>query len=210
MKLAGIIYLHEISQDRVTGTARRNLGMFKQLCGVKALRHVVLATTKWSRLADERLGLQRELELREIFWDAMLLHGSPITRFDGSPESAGNIVCDILKTKRSTDINLRIQKELVDLKKYLPQTDAGKTLHDDLQRQLDRLEEELKQLRDMDKADKDAEWQQEYREIEKWIQRIVSEREKLRVPLIQKIWSIFRPSDVGAFIHAASHYYGVL
>ena len=183
MKLAGIVYLHEISQDRITGTARKNQNLFKKLCGDGAVKHVVLATTKWSRLANADLGRQRETELRKIFWKDMLRLGSSMTRFDGTRGSAREIVRNILR-ERSTDVNLRIQKELVDLKKYLPQTDAGKALYDDLQKKLNRLKEAL---HDMDQAERDDEWQKEYEDVMNQIRRIAVEIENFKVPLTQKI-----------------------
>ena len=188
MKLAGIVYLHEISQDRITGTARKNLTLFKKLCGDEAVKHVVLATTKWNRLGSETIGRQREIELRDIFWKNMLRHGSSVSRFDGTQRSAQKIVRDIL-INRSTDVTLRIQEELVDLKKYLPQTDAGKTLYDDLQRLHDRLKGELAQLRNIDQADRDQDdtWQKEYDDVKERIQSIVTEIKTFKVPLAQKI-----------------------
>ena len=185
MKLAGIIYLQEISQDRVTGTVRKNMSLFKKLCGDGALQHVILATTKWSRLGNGTLGRQREAELSETFWKNMLSKGSSMTRFEGTQGSAKNIVRNIL-IKRSIDVSLPIQEDLVDLKKYLPQTNAGEMLYDDLQRLLNRLKGELMQLRDIDQADRDAKWRKEYDDMNDRIQSIVTEI-KSRVPLTQKI-----------------------
>ena len=45
MKLGGVIYLQSIADKRMMGTTRRNLDMFSQLCGDKALARVVLGTT---------------------------------------------------------------------------------------------------------------------------------------------------------------------
>ena len=186
MKLAGIIYLHEISLDRVTGTALKNQNLFKMLCGDDALQHVVLVTTKWRKLDSHDLGVERETELSDIFWKDMLRNGSSIMRFDGTAKSAQTIVYGIL-SKRSINVTLRIQEELVDLKKYLPQTDAGKTLYNDLQRLHDRLKGELTRLRDMDRAGRDAEWRKEYADVMDRIQTIVTEIKSFKVPLTQKI-----------------------
>ena len=183
MKLAGIIYLHEISLDRFTGTARKNQDLFKKLCGDDALKHVVLVTTKWGKLVSHNIGVERETELRGKFWKDMLRFGSKVSRFDDTPGSAQKIVCNIL-INRSTDVTLRIQEELVDLKKYLPQTDAGKTVYDDLQKKLNRLKEVL---HDMDQADRDDEGQKGYEDVMNQIRRIAVEIENFKVPLTQKI-----------------------
>lgn len=46
----GIIYLHRISDVRMQGSAKKNLLMFKKLCGDDALRKVVLTTTIWYKV----------------------------------------------------------------------------------------------------------------------------------------------------------------
>lgn len=121
MRLAGIIYLHDISKDRVIQAASRNLhknlAVFKQFSGDNPLQRFVLATTKWGRLVDERLGPKRETELREGFWRVMLRRGSPITQFRDTLESAQNIVSNILKIQEPIDVDLRKQTEFVALQK---------------------------------------------------------------------------------------------
>jgi len=47
IRLSGILYLHRISDRRMTGSAKKNLLMFKKLCGNNALVNVTLATTMW-------------------------------------------------------------------------------------------------------------------------------------------------------------------
>lgn len=58
MKLAGVIYLHDIAQARMLGSTRRNLDMFRKLVGDKALDVVVLGTTKWGSV-DESIARRR-------------------------------------------------------------------------------------------------------------------------------------------------------
>ena len=49
IKLAGIIYLHRITDVRISGSSLRNLKIFKALCVEEknVFKHVVLATTMW-------------------------------------------------------------------------------------------------------------------------------------------------------------------
>ena len=63
IKLSGIIYMHRISDFRVGGVSRRNLSMFRKLCGDETLRNVALVTNMWSEVTSER-GAARERELR--------------------------------------------------------------------------------------------------------------------------------------------------
>ncbi|KAG2029505.1 P-loop containing nucleoside triphosphate hydrolase protein, partial [Suillus americanus] len=124
MKLAGILYLHDITQSRMFGKMRMNFDVFRKLCGEDAEKNVILVTTKWARVtADE--GQAREGELRSEFWKEMMAHGSTTARFDQS--RPWDVMGAILANKTVVD-PLRIQKELVDLGRKMPETDAGKAL----------------------------------------------------------------------------------
>jgi len=101
MKLAGVVYLHDIHHDQmhITGKA---LSMIESLCGVEGVRKVVLATTMWSEVSQDAGG-RRENILRAKYWKYMLDRGSTITRFDGKQRSAQEIVNSVLaRNKRST------------------------------------------------------------------------------------------------------------
>lgn len=71
--LTGIIYLHRITDRRMSGSSIRNLDMFKALCGEDAYKHVVLATTMWEQV-DLKIGEQRENELKSKpdYWGYMI------------------------------------------------------------------------------------------------------------------------------------------
>lgn len=194
MMLGGVIYLHDISQDRFSGIARRNLNMFSHLCGEAALDKVVLVTSKWSRQGDRDFG-RREKELKEVHWKGMLNGqaegggGASVMRLEGQSEgaSAWAVVTHILKQldhrlgKESLEKDLakvlQIQEELVRKKKSVPQTEAAKELREQLQHAL-RVQEEMLALealaaeRGDSKADaRIKEKQAEMREMQKAIQQ---------------------------------------
>jgi hypothetical protein len=85
IKLSGIIYLHRISDVRMQGSAKKNLFMFKKLCGNDALKNVILATTMWDRVTEAE-GTVRELELTSTpdFWGWMMSRGSKVLRHAGT------------------------------------------------------------------------------------------------------------------------------
>jgi len=154
MVLGGVIYLHDISQDRFSGTARRNLEMFNRLCGDAALDKVVLGTTKWSRLSPND-GSRREAELKNVHWKEMVTKGSEVRRFEGNQESAWRIVSVFLQraSQRRKNlgemISLQIQTEIAVKRRIIPETKAGKELRFTLQEFLEMqkmavaLEEEM-------------------------------------------------------------------
>jgi hypothetical protein len=90
MKLAGIIYLHEITQSRFE-TSRTSLVMLNKLCGNDASQNVILATTKWDEISEE-VGRRRERQLSDTYWKEMLDKGSRMARFTNTRESAWAVV----------------------------------------------------------------------------------------------------------------------
>jgi hypothetical protein len=62
MPLKGIIFMHRITDNKMSGSAQRYFEMFNCLCGERNFQNVVLLTTMWSELKDEGKGLERERE----------------------------------------------------------------------------------------------------------------------------------------------------
>ncbi|KAK8026501.1 hypothetical protein PG991_003557 [Apiospora marii] len=134
VKLAGIIYLHRITDNRVSGSALRNLRMFKELCGQDVYKHVILATSMWNKLleADKETAVGRERELR---WYA------------DDKTSADDIIDALLAARNSDDnMTLQIQRELVDERKDLVTTSAGKEVNKDLAELQKRFDREMQRI----------------------------------------------------------------
>ena len=139
MKLGGVIYLLSIT-EKMRGTTRKNLDMFHQLCGDKALSSVVLGTTKWGEV-DENVGKDREEQLAEKFFGGMVASGSKVLRFDPRPRPSRtdrsaraflDAILDQLEFGKNekilNDSVLQIQNEIVELERRIPETAAGKEL----------------------------------------------------------------------------------
>ena len=92
MKLAGVIYLYEISQTRDAHNCKP-LRMFRGSVG-----NIVVATTKWGKPAKD-VECRREDQLSSK-WKLNL------DRFDNSAESAWRIVDLILKNKPNDSLEL--------------------------------------------------------------------------------------------------------
>ncbi|KAG6833274.1 hypothetical protein H0H87_009449 [Tephrocybe sp. NHM501043] len=153
MTLAGVIYLHEISQTRMLGTARKNLDMFNKLIGKDATKNVILATTKWGEIPAE-VGDRREEQLRERHWKWMVDLGAKLFRFTDSQESGWKIIQHILDQTATQDVDtVEIQQELVELKKILPETEAGQALLYTLEELLENQRLAAAQLRKDESSD---------------------------------------------------------
>ncbi|KAF7970687.1 hypothetical protein HWV62_23290 [Athelia sp. TMB] len=126
INITAILYLHRISDNRMTGSALRNMDLFQKLCGNRAARNVILVTTMWDEV-DEEVGERREAELRDTFWRTMVAHGSQTVRFSHTPESAWNILGS--STGHFRPMKLQIQEEMVDKGISLSKTAAGSFLN---------------------------------------------------------------------------------
>ena len=143
-KLAGVLYFHRISDIRMSGTPRRNFNMFRELCGENALKNVIIVTNMWGGV-DPEIGAEREAELmtKAIFFKSVLDKGGQTARHDNTVSSAQDILRRIV---RNHPIPLRIQEELVDERKGISDTGAGKELDRELNEQIRKHEEEMREL----------------------------------------------------------------
>ncbi|CAK5269650.1 unnamed protein product [Mycena citricolor] len=141
-KLAGVIYLHRISDVRMNGVAQRTFRMFRKLCGKETLCNVAIVTNMWSEVSKE-VGEARERELRNgrRFFQPAVERDAVILRHSNTAESARNIVRDLLRRREPRP--LRIQREMVDDKKGIPETDAGEELGRALAEQINKHRKNL-------------------------------------------------------------------
>ncbi|KXX82681.1 Reticulocyte-binding protein 2 a [Madurella mycetomatis] len=145
-RLSGIIYLHPITHNRLTGTAFKNLRTFRKLCGTQSMSSTVLATTMWSGVTPE-VGNARELELKETaeFWGDMIREGSTVYRHTDDHHSAINIISFL--TDRDTKTVLELQAEMVDQKRSLEDTEAGREVDREMSKQREMFEKRLERTR---------------------------------------------------------------
>ena len=52
--LSGMVYLHRITNTRISGSARRALHLFQKICGEDSYKNVILATTFWNSIAHAK------------------------------------------------------------------------------------------------------------------------------------------------------------
>lgn len=157
--LHGIIYLHRITDVRMQGSAKKNLVMFRRLCGQDALTKVVLVTTMWDKVSPAE-GEARERELVDTpeFWGWMVSKGSSCHRHDNTEASARSIVGG-LAAHKAPPVATDLQRQLVDEHRSLDQTSAGRELQGEM------LKEKAK-------------WARERGEIEEQMKAAISQRDR--------------------------------
>jgi chromosome segregation ATPase len=162
-KLAGVIYIHRISDKRFTGIAGRNFKMFRELCGDSTLKNVILVTNMWGEVTKE-VGEAREEQLTTNFFKPVLDKSAQLARHQNTVQSAHDIIRRIMKNR---PLVLQIQDELVNQHKDIIDTAAGEAVNKELNAQIRRHQAELKAVQEeMQKAlkEKDDETRQELEE----------------------------------------------
>lgn len=136
-KLAGVLYLHDITKAKVGGMGQRNLRMLEKMIGQAEYSNCTLVTTKWGCTTNSQHEEQREMKLREEkkFFGGMLGNAqhARMERFDPKTRArALEIITPYLKNKFTPQIS----QQMVDPqgpKLALGETEAGKVIADNLE-----------------------------------------------------------------------------
>ena len=141
--LSGIIYIHSICDDRMTGTMMKNLRMFRLLIGERSMEHCVMVTSKWN-IAGPVEAEQRESDLVGNYWGKFLAAGAHIARFEDSPSSALDIVKISLTAGEFTP---QVTQEFAIQGLELYRTAAGRVVNEDIAKAYEQHEEDLEKWR---------------------------------------------------------------
>lgn len=148
VSVAGIIYLHRISEPRIAGSTLRSMRIFEALCGSHCFPYVVLVSTMWESLGSEdyAIAVDREKTLAEKdqFWGRMVNGGAIVKRHEGDASSARDILSCAASMWRS--VVMDIQRELIDEDKALDETSAGHYLLGELRDVRRRQKKEIAEL----------------------------------------------------------------
>ncbi|KAF5351032.1 hypothetical protein D9756_008415 [Leucocoprinus leucothites] len=158
-RISGILYMHRITDIRMTGSIMKNFEMFQKLCGNDFFNRIILTTTMWPNEHYGFDGLQelerefeaREQDLKETYWKFMTASGSKVRRFTGTPHSAQRIINEIVISERDSQEQfyvkiVQIQREMAYESKPVPGTQAGKHLHGVLAELVERKNRTLDEL----------------------------------------------------------------
>lgn len=130
--LKGVVYLWRVADIRHSGGAANSLAIFKKIVGSYNFKNVMLATNRWDQVV-EKVGAQREKELRNDFWKDLIVGGARMTRWYGDYPSGRAIISRLLDDIGNGSVVLDLQKEMVIEEKALKDTTAGAYLNEDLQ-----------------------------------------------------------------------------
>jgi len=174
--LAGVIFIHRISDNRFGGVAQRNFKMFRELCGDTSLQNVVLVTNMWGTVTPD-VGEAREMELINRFFKPVLNKGAQMTRHQNTEQSAHGIIRMIMKNR---PVVLQIQRELVVERKNILNTAAGEAVNEELYEQIRKHQEEWQAAHDQVVQALKEKDEQTRQEMEEEKQRLREQVEKIK------------------------------
>jgi len=161
LRIAGILLTHNITVNRLTGSARLNQAIVRALCGEPFAPRLVLLTTMWNKIPSA--AVKDECQRRE---DQLLAsaHGETVgyggaLRFDWTREVAEWVLSELMRTLPAADTAPPAQI-VVEMATGTPlaMTRAGRVILDERERRekqreaeyWEELEEERERLREQE------------------------------------------------------------
>jgi hypothetical protein len=145
--LAGVLYLHRISDVRMAGSALKSLRLVEKICGEANFGAVAVATIMWE-LVEPELAEKREQLLVSTpkFFGTLQKGRASITRHLNNADSASEIIENMLQ--RQNEVVLNIQNKMAYEHKSLADRAAGQYLLSELDQTRARYEKECQQLQE--------------------------------------------------------------
>jgi len=205
INLTGILYLHRITDVRMSGATFQNLRMFGKLCGDNPASKVIFVTTMWDKTStrqseqkgeEQQRREQREKEIKETYWRPMLKLGARTDRFLQHKEnSAQDIVKRLLASQATRTL---LQEETVDQHRAVLETSAAKALYSQMQRLLSQHKAALENLREAaNNPQMLADLQQEEARVQSELDKTFADSRKLKPSLLRRMQLFFAPKANG-------------
>ena len=174
--------------------SRRNIRMFYEMCGTNSLQNVVIVTTMWDKVTEKE-GSQREEELKsedDLFKPWMDGGQATMMRHERTTDNANKVINHLL-AKDAT--NTQITYELVEEKKTLIETAAGRELHNDINEFIESSKKNIESLQ-VDIQRQFADVQRQFAEEKKKMARLTKELEELKRGMVVTISTLIGPRYV--------------
>lgn len=152
-RIAGIFYLHRITDPRMAGSAMKSLAIFKLLVGAPVMPLVRLVSTRWndveasaSDLARAE-ALEKQLCTTDKFWGSCVAEGAVALRHRGDRASAQAVINSALQANISPTPRLSIVQELHDKNMPLLDTGVGRFISEDTDKLARQYEADIANLK---------------------------------------------------------------
>ena len=169
------------------GTTKKNIRVFREICGDERLDHVRIVTTNWN-LVDMIQGTSRERDLILGAFEPLIKEGAISFRHDRGLKSAQKIMSQLIHQE---PVTLKIQEEL-NAGRTLGNTSAGALIVEEIlelkkkhDKEVEGLKKELENASMANNEELRLELSEERRKLEEMMTRVEEDRKTLtmtRVP----------------------------
>ncbi|KAF7540201.1 hypothetical protein G7054_g1544 [Neopestalotiopsis clavispora] len=145
IELSGVLYLHKISDNRMSNSSQENLDLIQAICSDDCWSATALVTTMWSQVESEK-GNQREYDLcnEDKYWGTLIRGGAKVYRFHDRKDSALEIINNIIGLNRI--IVPKLQKEMAREDKDIADTTAFQHLPERHAKEQQKLQDRINNL----------------------------------------------------------------
>ena len=130
IKLTGVLFLHRITDNKFSPTARHIASMLEKFCGERAMSHFMLCATMWDLVSPDDRDNRFEELCKTDPWKYMIASGAStaVTSNTGpkAKADAERVIGELIKNVQP--VELAIQDEMTVQGKTLVQTGAGSLL----------------------------------------------------------------------------------
>ncbi|CAE6360644.1 hypothetical protein RSOLAG22IIIB_09033 [Rhizoctonia solani] len=179
IKLKGLVYLHRITDMRMTGASARTYRLLRNLCGAENLSNVVIVTNMWSDPPTED-ELLRERQLQTDFFRSALDEGAQMMRREHPGQQSAHKILRALLPKPAVHPKLPVE---LGMGIPLQETEAGRMVRAEIEAKLSKQDQELKDLREEIKTLVTDSNSKAQRELEQYRERKEREMTLLRAQL---------------------------
>ena len=149
--IAGILLTHNITVNRLTGSARQNQAIVRALCGEHFAPRLVLLTTMWNQIPSPAVHAEcqrREAQLLAAA-SSSSVHGGygGALRFDGTRAVAEWVLAEMVRTLPAADTAAPQAQIVAEMAAGTPlaQTRAGRVILDERERREKQREGEYRE-----------------------------------------------------------------
>jgi hypothetical protein len=157
--VVGVVYLHAITDKKITGTTRLSLRLLREICGEHFYQNIVLVTSMWDTVPHEKIPstIDRESQLQasKDFWGDMIPKGSRYMRWSECRSNDCKTAMDIVKMCRDRTQPPKL-KLSIELKQgaCLEETSAGNLVNEEIRKRSEQTERALQEELQAAKEDK--------------------------------------------------------
>lgn len=150
LEIIAVVYLHRITERKLTGSAKLNLRVLQALCGDHFLRNLILVTSMWEAIPrqEREEAVQRELQFNTSpdFWGGMMKKGAEYLRWDETGTvTAGKNAREIITTCERQPREVPKLNLLLEMEDHgrLTDTSAYRILTEEVRKRVEREQREM-------------------------------------------------------------------